>query len=353
MHNISKIQDFYLILLTIAFLVFCIILWRLFKIKTLSLTGILLLGLLLATSTNILIFYNPLFFKVSSDLLEAKDIDWRQNDSLGYEIKRFKKAIAVNYLAVGSSQTEAIYSRYITEDPQFSFFAMSGMGPLDFILYKNMIKSLCNGTIILTLSDFDLGRKPSLLGAKLSPPQGLGLFKVISLLKHDSSITYSELQDFVFSNIFDAYRYQYVFKGFKDKLFSKINAFPGEDISSISDEEYLKKQLRGLKALDRTWFQINVLLLEEFIEWANKNELKVAIIEGGYYPDALSMNTALHTEASLKLEMLSEKFNNCSYIHSSQIYSFTKNDYRDRYHVKKDIGHIFTRVLLNNLKESQ
>jgi hypothetical protein len=353
MHHIAKIQEFYLILLTGSFLAFVVSFWLLVKRKSLSLTRTISLGILIAVTTNILFFYNPLFFRISSDILKAKDIDWRQADALSKEIYRFRKNTAVKYLAVGNSQTGAIYSSYAKEEPRLSVFTMAGMGPLDFVLYKDMIKSLCNGTIILTLSDFDLGREPSLLGAKLSPPQGIQLFKITSLLWHEPNITYSEVQDFIFANIADAYRYQYIFKGFADKLFARKKAFPGEDLTAISDAEYLKIHLKNLSMLDRTWFPINLVLLEQFISWANENSLKVAIVEGGYHPRALDANIALHGEASVKLELLCKRYMNCSYYKSSQLYKFAEDDYRDGYHVKKDSGWKFTKKLMSTIGNGQ
>lgn len=347
---ICHIKTIYLILAGCSILAAAMSLCLLAKRNNLSWTGIMGLAVSLFVSVNILVFYNPLFFTISSKTLVASDIGWRQADALRAEIYRFKKNVATDFAAVGSSQTGAIYIPYTYEETNLSVLTMAGMGPLDFLLYKNIIRSLCKHTVILTLSDFDLGRKPSLLGPKLAPPQGIGLYEIISLLRHDPSITYAEIQDLLLANMIDAYRYQYIFRGYLDKAFGRNNASPSEDVTTLTDEEFLRIHLQNLLQIDRRWFPVNLLLLERFLAWTGKNKRQVVIVEGHYHPRALARNEAVHAEASAQLKLVCRKFNNCSYLQNSQLYEFSESDYRDGYHVREEAGKRFTEALMKEIR---
>jgi len=342
----------------IAYLSVCLTLWALSlycltSVKHQSLGRVIILGLIIGITTDVMIFWNPLFYSATSHFLTASNIGFRQVDALTTETLRFKKNIHSEYLAVGSSQTGALYYKYSSTHPEISILSMAGMGPLDFLLYRNIIKSKCSGTIILTLSDFDLCRKPMLLGAKFAPPQGFEIFDIMSLLRKEPGISYNEIQDAFLANIIDPYRYQYIFKGILDKMFARNKAFPDKNETALGDKEFLKIQLRNMASLEAKWLNINILLLDHFIAWAGQNDLKVVIVEGHYHPRAFKANLALHNKTSAELELLCKRYKNSYYVKNSRLYELTEDDYRDGYHVKFESGYKFAVALMNKISENR
>ena len=307
------------------------------------------IGFILACiiSLETLVFRNPVFFRLAAHYLDVEDIGWRQARALIKENMRFKRPCPTPLLAVGSSQTGAIYVPYATADPNLVIFTLSGMGPLDLVLYEDLIRHHAPGTIILTLSDFDLGRQPSLAGAKLAPPQPpRKLAHICALLLGCPDVTWSEVQDFVAANVLSAYRYQYIFKGFLNKVSGRNRAFPESNVTKISDEQYLAAHLESLAELDGRWFKVNLLLLDEFFTWAHTNGMAVAVTGGHYHPRALAQNRDLHEEASEALATLCAKYDNVSYLRSEQLCAFAEADYRDGYHLRAEAGlELATRVI--------
>jgi hypothetical protein len=320
----------------------------------------MLFGLIIGITTNIMLFWNPLFYIYASKHLNASDIGFRQYDALRLELDRFKKHTPARYLAVGSSQTLAIYTEYQNKNtPDFSIFSMAGLGPLDFLLYKDIIKSRCGSTIILTLSDFDLARNPHLEWAKLSSLRGGGLFENYFFLykhlysSHKLYFSNAELLDVTLANTLDPYRLQCVFRGFVDKMFSRNKAFPEKDETAHTDKEFLEIQLKGLLNLDKQWIDINLLLVDRFIAWADKNNLNVVIVEGHYHPRALQANILLHKKTSLELESICGRHKNSRFIRSNSVYEFTEADYRDGYHVRPESGYKFSIKLMNIISKTK
>ena len=343
MDEIIQTKSIYLVLAGCSILAVAASLWLLTKRRNLSRAKIIGLAVLLFVAGNVFLFQNPFLFALSSRYLDGRDIGWRQADALKAESYRFSKNLAAEFLAVGNSQTNAIYASYAKTEKRLAVLSMAGLNPMDYLLYKNIIKSLCNRTIILTVSDFDLGYKPNLLGAKLAPPQYLDLPSVISLLRNVPDVASSEIQDVVCANIIDAYRYQYVFRGYMEKVLGRNRAFPKENFTAA---EMLGFMLRDLAKIDRKWFAINLLFLERFVAWADENALEVVIVLGHYHPKALAANLALHDEASAKLDLLCKRFANCSYFRGEELYEFTESDYQDGFHVHEDAGRKFAERMM-------
>lgn len=343
MDTFIQTKSIFLVLAACSILAIAGSIWLLKRRNNLSRFKIIGLAAILLLAVNVFLFHTPFFFAISARLLDGRDIGWRQEDALKAESYRFSKNLAADFLAVGNSQTNAIYAAYAKTEKRLAVLSMAGLNPMDYLLYKNIIKSLCNGVIILTVSDFDLGYKPNLLGAKLAPPQNFDLPSVISLLRHVPDVTSSEIQDVVCANIIDAYRYQYIFRGYMDKVLGRNRAFPKENFTAA---EMLGFMLRDLAKIDRKWFAINLLFLERFLTWADENALEVIIVLGHYHPKALTANMALHAEASNELSLLCKRFPNCSYFRNEQLYEFTESDYQDAFHVREDAGKRFAQRLM-------
>ena len=311
------------------------------------------LGFVLACIISIetLVFRNPVFFKVASRYLHVEDIGWRQSRALVKEVSRFTKPIETPLLAVGSSQTGAIYIPYAAQDPNLSLFTLSGMGPLDLLLYQELIKKRGPDMMILSLSDFDIGRMPSLAGAKLAPPQApRKLAHICALLLRTPGITWSDVQDLIAANTLSAYRYQYIFKGILDRMSGRNAAFPEADVTTISDEEYLALHLESLSKLEARWFGVNLVLLDEFLAWTRAQGIDVTMTEGHYHPRALAKNHDLHEQASVALSRLCVKYPNVVFVRTEEVRALSEDDYRDGYHLRTQSGYEFAAAVVKLTK---
>jgi len=297
---------------------------------------------------EIFLFNNVFLFHSAIHFVSAADIGWRQESTLYHDRQRLINTEKAQFLAIGSSQTHVIYTPYASTCDELAVMGMAGMGPLDFLLYKDLIAEEASEVIILTLCDFDLGRQPSLVAAKLSPPQRIDdLITLAKIVSPIASYPACEIQDFLFANGISAYRNQYLYKGVLNKLTGRAKAFPEEDVTLISDEDRQIQQLEKLRELDQIWFELNVALLDRFIEWAEREALKVCVVSGQYHPLAMQKNESLHKQADVALANLCASHPNASFIGAEQRLSFTAEDYVDGYHVGPEAGYRFTSHLIS------
>jgi hypothetical protein len=300
----------------------------------------------LAIASHAFIFNNPAFFNLSDRNLSAVEIGWRQKDALKKETQRFlRNDLRPDYLFVGSSQTGAVFQQYVEQQSNCQSFVLAGMGPLDFLLYARGLKRIVPRSVVLYLSDFDLGNSQSLVGAKLAPFQSISrIVELLRILKsYSTAFSFSEIQDFLFCQAVPAYRYQYVFRGWLDKVFRRKIGFPEKDVTAKTDEENLEIQLKGLATLSNDHFDLNLHLLDTFVREMASGGIGVIIVEGHYHPKAMRMNEELHRLAKARLEKFAGQHPNCVYIATGD--AFDVSEYRDGTHVVPEAGVAFATSL--------
>ncbi len=286
--------------------------------------------------------------------LTVDDVGWRQMSVLEFEkVKFFKKEQPVPFLAVGSSQTHAIFDPYAVEHKELSVFYLSGMGPMDLYLYRDFVASFKPKVILLYLSEFDLAQAPRLEGAKLAPRQGLDLLKTYPKLLEIAKKTNSEteLKEMVVSELLPEYKYSFIFKGFSEKLMRKNKALQAESLlkALTPNTEQIKADIEhAQKAWDAGWIKYNRHFLSEFLSYCEDKSLKVIIVEGQYHPWAYTTKSIYLNEISVKeLRSLTETFKNVTFIPRSAVIRFGQDDYSDATHVKEKPAKLFVEDLLN------
>jgi hypothetical protein len=312
--------------------------------------------LALSIASHVLIFNNPAFFFLSNRMLSAAEIGWRQKDALNFETKRFiRRPIGLDYLFVGSSQVGAVFDNYAVQQRNCGTLSLAGMGPSDFFLYAREVERIKPRDVVLYLSDFDLGNQPSMIGAKLAPPQsGRRIIELLQILRgYPTAISFAEKQDFVISQAIPQYRYQYIFRGLLDKLVRKKKGFPEADVTAKSDEESFERQLKDFATRSDEYFDLNFHLLDTFVREMAAGGIGVIIVEGHYHPRALRMNEELHSLARVRLEKFAGNHPNSVYITTGD--AFDASVYRDVTHVSVEAGIAFAtslRVELDRASDS-
>jgi hypothetical protein len=304
----------------------------------------------LAIASHVFIFNNPAFFRLSNQMLGSAEIGWRQKSALLLDPLRFTRSDSrLAYLFVGSSQVGAVFGGYSAQQRDWGLFMLAGMGPLDFVLYAREVGRMAPRDIVLYLSDFDLGAKPSMLGAKLAPPQSAHRIAVLLRIMrgYPTAFSFAEIQDFLICQAFSPYRYQYIFRGILDNIFRKKRALPETDVTAKTNAENMEDHLKFIAMLSDQWFDVNLHLLDVFVGEMAVRGIGVIIVEGHYHPQALRSNWKLHSLARARLEQVARKHPNCRYIPTGD--AFDARVYLDGTHVKSEAGAAFATLLREEL----
>lgn len=271
--------------------------------------------------------------------LSADDVGWRQKSVIGYEYQKFvKKSEYTKFLAVGSSQTGAVYGPYASRHGSPKLFSLAGMSPLDLILYRKYIKSFGPDYILLYLSEFDLARNPSLDAAKIAPSQGLYLINLYPLLREvaEHSQSYTALKEMLVGEFLPEYKYAFIFSGIRDKILGKNQALAMPIWTEIPDDLSLQYHLQNMATnTSMEVIDVNNRILTHFLSYCRDESLKVIIVEGQYHPLGYTdKSLALHQVVHQNLLNIDNEFNNVTFIPRTEVMNFTEADYKDGYHVK-------------------
>lgn len=290
---------------------------------------------------RILLFQNPLAWYVYNQTLDPEVIGWRQSSVLYDQFTQYKDHDDVKYLAVGSSQTGALYRFSEDSLSNFAVKSLAGLGPVDFYMYRHEIQNYHPQKILLYLSDFDMGRSPSLQSVKLSPDQGVYFpASYMALENHFSGKQFTRtMKEMLVGELFPEYKYSYVFKGYIHQLFNKNQAFPSA-AARMSEEERKQYQFKQLRtAIKKENIDINMYYLNKFITFFKKRGVTVTILEGQYNPDAYSdKNLAVKRAVREEFKNLDQKYSNVNFLPKSKLVWFESKDFTDAYHVDRQAG---------------
>lgn len=301
---------------------------------------------------RIILFQNPLAWYVYNHTLDPEVIGWRQSSILYDKFNQFKEHENVEYLAVGSSQTGAIYNFSRDTLSNFRVKSLAGLGALDLYLYRHNILNYDPENILLYLSDFDMGRAPTLETVKLAPRQGFQFYAVYSTLQnHFSGEQFTRvMKEMLVGELFPEYKYSFIFKGYIDQLFNRNSAFPTV-AASMSEAEYRAYQFKQLeKVIQVDHIDLNLFYLNKFISFFEERDISILIIEGQYNPKAYTpKNLIVKRRVRHAFKALEKEYLNVAFIPKSETMTFDASDYRDAYHVTQAAGVKFTKSMLKQL----
>ena len=288
--------------------------------------------------------------------LGTDDVGWRQKSVLDFEYKKFfKNTQKINYFAVGSSQTLALYTHYAKEHQELSVMHLSSMTTLDLFLYKKFIAARKPDHILLYLSEFDMTKPPELNASKLAPAQGIGLLPILPMLYEISKETHSEiaLNEMITGEFFPEYKYAFIFRGFTEKIMRKNASLHLASLLDAlhPDAEGVRKNIEDMsRRMDKRWIKYNDYFLTKFLSYCKDHSIKVIIVEGQYNPLAYTeKNLSLNQVTRLDLESLAKKYDNVVFLPRSSVTQFIENDYSDVTHVKTEPAYHFVESLIRKI----
>lgn len=329
-------------------------------------TRILLIALILLLFRSFL-FYNATIWNFYATALSPNDLGdtgWREYEFIREECRNqnFPRDFArgIEFLAVGSSQTAAIYAKYSKTNPdRLALLSMAGVGPIEFLLLRNWIRNFNPHFVLLYLSEFDIANtyfKPYLSNFRLAPNQGMYLLHLYPYFKQHSIWHFNSFLHVVMYEFFPEIKYNFVFKAFLDKLTGKKNSHAANmaaNVATLTKEQLTAWQLEMLDYLKSDVVPFHIALLEEFLQWCVDEKIKVIIVEGQYRIDGKArVPKELKKQVLQRLTRLDQYGDNVTLITRSQLHEFTFDEYTDVYHVTPEAGFLFSTKLVSFLKKN-
>lgn len=306
-------------------------------------------------SLRYLLFANPVAWLAYDRLLNEDDVGRRQDAALLLETRRYlRHPHPVEYLAVGSSQTWAIYNQIASDDARFDLFTMPGMEPFDFVLYREYIARYRPRSILLYVSESDVGRDLSYSALRFAPAQGLYWSRLLPPLWRTRSLSSEQgrVTEMLAGEILPEYKYGFVLQGLVSRLIGARRYGGLELAPERPDEERLQLNLEGLATgLAERNLDLQFFFLQEFAEYCGRAGVRLVIVEGQYHPLGYTEeNLRLNALVRARLSELAAARTHVSFLPRAELYEFTAEDYKDGLHVTREAARRFTEALLARLE---
>ena len=295
---------------------------------------------------RMILFYNPIawFFYYTS--LGWEEVGFRQSNVITHQLRTFfEPPKNIKYMAIGSSQTGSIYSQYAKTNKDFYKLEFAGMGPADYLLYRDFILDVDPQYLLLHLSEFDLAREPSYDTLRYAPFQGLNLLDYFDILmtSDDYQSAKQTRREMLLSSVFPEYKYSFIFKGLLKKV---VGDHIGE-FRPIS-QSLTKNQFAALEnAFSEAPIDLSMRFLEAFFSFCIENKITVVVTEGQYHPDSYSpKNMYLNAIVRERLLDYAKTYPKFIYLNREQLPQFDAKNFNDAYHVNSEAGAEYTRRVI-------
>lgn len=311
---------------------------------------------ILLLALRVLLFRNPVSWHLYETVLQPIEVGWRQASVIRKERDRYlARAPGIRYLAVGSSQTDALYSAYAKQHDDFATFTMAAMAPLDFVLYRDYIARYRPRCILLYLSDFDIARQQPPESVAMAPRQGLHLIGLWAKIRSLSEGDYDRaLTEMLVGELSPEFKYGFLFRALTEKTFLRIARSLGRADKKPPVRSTLQQRIQWLQdSISAEYTPFNMTFLCQFLAHARSYGAQVVIVEGQYNPAASNATTLLVSErVRSDLQELATAFEHVQFLPRTAIYQFSEEDYQDLSHVTLEAASAFAPRLVAMLDSS-
>jgi hypothetical protein len=306
---------------------------------------------------RIVLVGNPLSWHLYAQRLDPDTVGWRQYDLVRIQRDHYRTPpIDLRYLAVGSSQTEAVYGRYAQDRANLDLFVVAAMMPMDFVLYADEIIRREPQTVLLYLSDFDIAKRPTAEAMVVAPRQGADLWGVARRLLSLSGGDELDraLLELAVGEVLPEFKFRFVFRGIVDRHMRRVANRVGAHESHQRTPASIGERMRWLReSLAGEYIDFNLAWLEDFLVRMQRAGIEVVMVEGGYHPAVPNAEMAgWDARVQHDLESLAGSYHGVRFVPRSAVYRFNADDYHDLTHVTPEAGERFTRRLLEVLEPS-
>jgi len=305
---------------------------------------------------RLVLFGNPASWTAYSKLLDEFDVGRRQNAAILLQARHYLAyPEPVEYLAVGSSQTYALYGRRAGREANLDIFSMPGMGPLDYVLYRHRIAERKPRKILLFLSASDVAAGLSYNAMRMVPGPGLYWFRLLPRLLAARQFKSAEgtLADMLAADLLPEYKNAYVLRGLVGKLVGEQEALGTELLPELPDAERLEANIHGLTStLDARNIPLQLSFVRDFAAFCRQRGIALVIVEGQYHPRAVTQeNRVLNATVRAELFALAKADPNITFVPREATVLFEAGDYRDGLHVLPEAADRFTADLFTKLDD--
>jgi hypothetical protein len=306
---------------------------------------------LIVLTARFLLFGTPLSWFAYYATLDPAFIDFRERDLVANKVKTFLAPPAEQkFVAVGSSQTRAVYSQFSKNNPVLGYYSLAGMGPADYVEEYGEILKRRPKVILLYLSEFDLARPVDLTNSRLSDlpiREWPEFFRLVASVKGVETAK-DTLVAMTVADLFPENKYSFLVADYTKQLLSHI---AGDPVTVPTIAEQTRVQTASLKSLRADAVPEQMIFLEAFLRLTERDRLPVVLVEGQYNPVAYtSANIRMNRDViAPDLAELKKKFANVVVVSRAEASQFTQSDYEDDYHVKPEAGERFAAHLLRLL----
>lgn len=308
-------------------------------------------GVLCVLSIRLLLFGNPAAWIVYGKVLRSNGVEERMRDVTLYETAKYmRQPESLEYLAIGSSQAGAFFSGYAAAHSDFACYSLAGMGPLEFLLYKDFISGFHPRNVILYLSEFDMARPPAFSAVKMAPAQRAYWWPLVRTLGYGSFWKKSQgaLVEGLIGEFLPEYKYAFLFREMIDLLSGAHDALDDWSISTLPDDERLQVHLERLTtSFTEENIALQIAPLEMFLCFCEERGVGVILVEGEYHPDACTEeNRRLNGIVHDTLLEIAGRSGNVCFIPRGTLGVPVGDDFRDGYHMKKECAYEFVERLM-------
>jgi hypothetical protein len=313
-------------------------------------------GIVLFLALRVLLFGNPWAWSVYEANLRARYVGWRQMSVIREELRAdLRPPRGVRFLAVGSSQTDALYDRIAREREDLRVFGLAGLFPLDFVLYQDRIAEYRPEVVLLYLSEFDLARVHDAERAVLAPPQGLRLVRLArTILALPGGERYRRaLAEMAVGEVFPEYRFGFVFRGLRRKIQGgarvEARAAPDEGPVERASPEALAREIANLRGgMSAEQIDFNLPFLREFLEACGRWGSRVVIVEGRLAPGVSDeAMRKMNERVARELRALDLRYEHVVFIPRAEQPPIEDGDWVDASHVRREAGRAWAERMLN------
>ena len=312
--------------------------------------------LIVFLALRLVLFGNPWAWQLYAEQLASADVGWRQDSVISKMRDSYQRdGKHPRYLAVGSSQTEILYSNYAEQHADFGIFGLAGMTPLDLLTFRGQIADRRPEVILLYLSDFDIARQIPPESISMAPRQGLGLLQLWSWFGTLSPWNRYEraVAELLAGEVFPEFKYGFIFRGISNKLMHRLAQRLGrQPPAQPSVRTPLDERVRLLRTTIATdYIDSGMSLLRAFLEFTAARKIRVVIVEGQYHPAVFDDATRqVNREVAKRLSALAQEFSQADYIPRSVTGEFAAADYTDATHVRPEAGYAYASRLIELLE---
>jgi beta-glucosidase len=302
----------------------------------------LALGVAVFLTLRLLAFDNPVIWKRVYGRLAPEEIGWRQWDVVRAATPSADPAPAsAPFLAVGSSQTDAIYRDYAEAHEAFDVLTIAAMSPLDFELYQRQILSRRPRTVLLYLSELDLAQWIVEEAVVMAPRQGWRLARTwrdVSTLPGGERYRTAMVR-LLAGELSPELKYGFALRGAAEQAMTRLARRVGRS-RATPEGAPIELRIEWIReALTEDALAFNLGALERFVERLGRAGVQVVVVEGSYHPDVLDDRLrALRVRVRAALRELADRHPAVRLIEREEVLALPPEGFRDLTHVEPEVG---------------